>query len=476
MGRLKRIGVVSWLVALGACGVEGLQSDEFGGLPDDAQGQELVPQTQALLAGLHSDVTANRAGTSETVAVNPIDLSSHNGFFKEFGTNGRSCGTCHVEGLGWSITPEHARKLRKDDPLFRFDGSDCLPAGVRNPNPHVHSKEMLRHANVRVEIPVPPNADFVLEAATNPHACPTPPNPAGLHMFRRPLPTTNIEFLATIMWDGRENSRPTIFGSLLAQANGATRGHAQAAADLTDTDQNELVSFELGIFNAQLQVGNLRLDRYGAKGGAAYLLTDVLPQFFIGINDPFMPGFTNRVFTLFEGWEPGARCKAPNAMAASIGRGEKLFNETSILITNVAGINGPNDASQAPVAGFCGTCHDSPNVGNHSVTLPIDIGIADPRPAARLDVRDLPLYTFKEISTGERKTLTDPGRGLISGRFADLGKFKGPILRGLAGRAPYFHNGGAKDLRQVVDFYDERFEIGFSERQKRDLTAFLQAL
>ena len=85
-----------------------------------------VPQTLALLHGPQSDVTGNRAGSSQTDAVNPIDLSANNGFFKEFGTIGRSCGTCHVEGLGWSITPEHSRKLRKDDALFRFDGSDCL--------------------------------------------------------------------------------------------------------------------------------------------------------------------------------------------------------------------------------------------------------------------------------------------------------------------------------------------------------------
>ena len=197
------------------------------------------------------------------------------------------------------------------------------------------------------------------------------------------------------MWDGRENSRPTAFGNLLAQANGATRGHAQAAADLSDADQSELVNFELGIFSGQLKMGNLKLDRHGANGGAEFLLTDVLPKFFIGINDPFMPGFTSRVFTLFDRWEPGPHCKTPNALAASIGRGEKLFNETSILITNVAGINGPRDRSQAPIAGFCGTCHDSPNVGNHSVTLPIDIGIANPRPAGQLDVDDLPFTPLR---------------------------------------------------------------------------------
>ena len=53
---------------------------------------------------------------------------------------------------------------------------------------------------------------------------------------------------------------------------------------------------------------------------------------------------------------------------------------------------------------------------------------------------------------------------------------KGPILRGLAGRAPYFHNGSAATLLDVVDFYDQRFSIGFSEQEKRDLVAFLKSL
>jgi cytochrome c peroxidase len=66
--------------------------------------------------------------------------------------------------------------------------------------------------------------------------------------------------------------------------------------------------------------------------------------------------------------------------------------------------------------------------------------------------------------------------GLLSKHWVDIGKTKGPILRGLAGRAPYFHNGSARDLRTVVDFYDVRFEIGLSERDKKDLVAFLGAL
>ena len=77
---------------------------------------------------------------------------------------------------------------------------------------------------------------------------------------------------------------------------------------------------------------------------------------------------------------------------------------------------------------------------------------------------------------GKIFTVTDPGRALITGNCADIGKVKGPILRGLAARAPYFHNGSASTLLDVVNFYDQRFGIGFTEQQKSDLVNFLNAL
>jgi cytochrome c peroxidase len=65
---------------------------------------------------------------------------------------------------------------------------------------------------------------------------------------------------------------------------------------------------------------------------------------------------------------------------------------------------------------------------------------------------------------------------LISGNYADIGKVKGPILRGLAAPAPYFHNGSAATLMDVVNFYDQRFGINFTAQQKQDLVNFLNTL
>jgi len=53
---------------------------------------------------------------------------------------------------------------------------------------------------------------------------------------------------------------------------------------------------------------------------------------------------------------------------------------------------------------------------------------------------------------------------------------KGPILHALAARAPYFHNGSAAALDDVVNFYDQRFGIGLTDQEKADLVAFLKTL
>ncbi len=61
---------------------------------------------------------------------------------------------------------------------------------------------------------------------------------------------------------------------------------------------------------------------------------------------------------------------------------------------------------------------------------------------------------------------TDPGRALISGRCVDVGSIVMQQLRGLAARAPYFANGSAKTLREVVDFYDRRFDMKLTDQRK----------
>jgi cytochrome c peroxidase len=172
------------------------------------------------------------------------------------------------------------------------------------------------------------------------------------------------------------------------------------------------------------------------------------------------------VFTIYS-----ALAGASDAAQAAIARGEALFNTKPIAIRKVGGLNDALGLDTIP--GTCTTCHDAPNYGHHSVKLPINIGLAD----ASLRTSDMPLYTLQKVGAPDVQVqTTDPGRALLTGKWADIGKFKGPILRGLAGRAPYFHNGFAASLEDVLRFYDQRFAIGFTEQEKADLVAFLRAL
>ena len=104
----------------------------------------------------------------------------------------------------------------------------------------------------------------------------------------------------------------------------------------------------------------------------------------------------------------------------------------------------------------------------------MNIGIADV--TNPLGVNYLPFITLRHKLTAAVITTTDPGRALVTGKWADIGKFKGPILRGLSARAPYFHNGSAESLKDVVEFYNVRFGMGLTESEKADLAEFLSTL
>jgi cytochrome c peroxidase len=69
---------------------------------------------------------------------------------------------------------------------------------------------------------------------------------------------------------------------------------------------------------------------------------------------------------------------------------------------------------------------------------------------------------------------TDPGRAMVSGDIADVGKFKPPILRGLAARSPYFHAGTAQNIQMLIHFYNARFQVGLTRDQVNDLAELRQ--
>jgi cytochrome c peroxidase len=424
----------------------------------------------------------NPTGMTATVSTQgSIDLS--NEFFADLGSNGRRCVSCHLPTAGWTVTPAQVQKIFNatdggaiDDgfglgAMFRTnDGSNSPTADVSTLEARREAYSMLLTKGlIRVGIGVPADAEFELAEVDDPygHA-----SASDLSLFRRPLPTTNLKFLSAVMWDGRETfAGQTIHFDLSDQANGATVGHAEGTP-ITDAQRESIVAFETSLHTAAtFDHGAKDLTVWNARGGPQAVVDQ---EFYIGINDLFGDSRTGAafdpiVFDLYDTWTD-----APSGDARrSVARGQALFNTRRLDIEGVAGIN-DEDAFGRPhsIAATCSTCHDSPNGGNHSTSVPLDIGLVDE--ARRTP--DLPLYTLRNKATGELRRVTDPGRALISGKWKDIGKFKGPVLRGLAARAPYFHNGSADSLDAVIEFYNDRFRMHLSTQEKRDLVAFLRTL
>ena len=429
------------------------------------------------------------------------DLDLTNPFFQPLGTNGRSCATCHQPSDAMTVSAAHVQ-ARFDssqglDPIFRtVDGSNCdHNIDVSTVAGRSAAYSLLRTRGlIRVAIGVPAARDFEVISVVNPYGC---SDTNVISMYRRPLPGAGLKFLSTVMWDGRESSSQTgttpitgasypqsLLADLAHQSLDAVLGHAQGVAPgPTAAQQQAMVAFELGLSSAQSEdngAGNLSAGN--ATGGPQALDAQ---GFYIGTNDPVgldphnpVPlNFNTHVFSLYDAWKDQG-----NPHRQAIARGQEIFNTKTFTISGVGGLNGNTFSNGVTgpdtVVSTCGICHDSPNAGNHSASAPLNIGVADaPGGSSVLDTSYLPKVTIcQKPALTTCVTTTDPGRALITGKFSDVARFKGPVLRGLAGRAPYFHNGSAQTLEDVVNFYDARFHIGFTAQEKADLIAFLNAL
>jgi cytochrome c peroxidase len=490
-----------------------------------------VAAATAMATAMITPVLAAAGGTSSagvSIALDPsgilatVDVDgpirTDSAFFQSLGTNGRSCSSCHVASQAFSMSAAAVRNRflssHGQDPLFAaVDGANCSNAAQGDPREH---SLILQSGLIRIALPLPNPAEFTISVVHDPYGCAMQFDPASrqtlISVYRRPLPTTNLGFLSAVMFDGRETIAPltdatTFLANLTTdlrhQAIDATNGHAQAAHPPTDAQVADIVSFELGLFTAQWRDSSAGvLAAAGAQGGPGRLSQEL---YYPGINDslggdPSGTPFDARAMTLFDAWASlvddgrdgyGDSVEARRAIAA----GEELFNSAPIQITNVRGLN-DNAAIGRPdsFVGHCTSCHDTPSVGNHSLPLPLDIGTShavlpgmesDPAIAAglaQLSMPDLPVYLVSgcpnpfAASEPESFYTSDPGKALITGKCADFNRTKGPILRGLAARAPYFHNGAAASLEQLVDFYNERFTMGLTDTEKAELVAFLNSL
>jgi cytochrome c peroxidase len=202
-------------------------------------------------------------------------------------------------------------------------------------------------------------------------------------------------------------------------------------------------------------------------------------------------------FTLFDSW-----ASLPNNPGhtdqLSVARGQAVFNSVGCTACHTVNNLGNNASAISgvpfPQNGFKRDGTESP-----SIMQTVLAAASTPQEAAMVqDMIDrnneLPLYCLRLTTDSNPKpcgtdpndktdvVTTDPGRALVSGKIADAGLFKPPILRNLAVRAPFFHAGAAADskngtaMQHLVNFYNLRFHFGLNAHDQADLVNFLNAL
>ena len=434
------------------------------------------------------------------------NIDRSNAFFQSLGTNGRTCATCHQPDQAFSLNAQKIQQLftrsNGQDPLFApIDGANCPTDPQGDQSSHTL---LLQYGLIRVGLTIPDHPEFSLSVVHDPYGCAITSDPHTgkqvVSVYRRPQPATNLRFISTVMFDGREtlaplNDEETFLQNLNAdlshQAVDAVMTHAQAVHSPTMAQVAEMVNLEVGLYTGQYvdnHVGPLGMQ--GGEGGPEYVSAQ---NYYPGINDslggdPHGLQFDPSAMTIYQAWQG-----SDNDARAKVAAGEVLFNTATVHITGVRGLNdNPSLGNPPEIVGTCTTCHDTPNVGNHSFPLPLDIGTShslsserDPRIAAgllQLNQPDIPVYLITGCvdpqNPNRRLTFytSDPGKALITGKCVDVNRGKGPVLRGLPARAPYFHNGSAPDLEHLVNFYDSRFDMNLTDAQKDELVAFLNSL
>jgi hypothetical protein len=441
------------------------------GVPSNAD--DRVSVTAAAL-----EATRNPFGVAETFhTTGAIDVS--NPMFLQLGTNARSCATCHVASAGWGTTADAVARLFKDsdglDPIFMVHDEGSRPdadISTKRARRATFDPTLLKLGLTRFTRTVPATSEFTVLSVDDPSGFSTT---ARILNFRRPTATANEAKTSSILSTSTQANVGTAIAGLFVGA--ATLHLQRAPATPTPVDQqNAGRDFLLNLYFAQTiddRAGPL--DAAGARGGPENVF---LQPFTVGANDILSPTFTRKVFDLYDAWAPydddngHGDCRDDHergAARASIFRGQEIFNEREFDISGVPGFN--DVVGQDPFRGTCSSCHNVPNIGGHAVIRMMDIGTAD-EPSCD---PSLPLLTLQNNATLETRRICDMGRG-GNGVWADLAKFRVPPLRGLASRAPYFHDGQARSIAAVIRYHDRRLGIRLSHRERDDLEAFLGAL
>ena len=455
----------------------------------------------------------------------PVVTAGHP-FFEPLGKNGRACVTCHQPANSMSLSVEMIRKRWDDtqgkDPLFApVDGMNCPHLPPDDPKSH---SLLLDRGLFRIFLPWPPKAadgtridpEFTLEVVRDPTGCNTHPeyglasaNPM-VSVYRRPRPAANLRYVthqkfgvfAFIGKNGLPASRDPETGTpsgmnllsdarqptLKTQAVEAAVTHLQFDGALDDERLRQITDFEKQLYAAQM-ASSTAGDLMEEKGPPGLGVLNVAT----GRDGLLGNNITNYIVPMGEQWKKlpasaDAATDARNRARESIARGHDVFMFRTFWIRDAMHLNTVGLGN--PTKRTCATCHGMHMMGMDVANGWMDIGTTN-LPHAREEPLnpwnpkkpELPLFKITckaqvppHPFLGREIYTQDPGRALISGKCNDVGTIVMQQLRGLSARAPYFSNGAAASLREMVDFYDRRFDIGFTDQEKEDLVNFLGSL
>lgn len=408
-----------------------------GGESGSAEGLATVGQAKSSAShqvpNNHPIANAGGFGASYS-AQGAINLDD--AFFTPQGSNGRSCETCHNPNDGWTISAATVQRWFDETdglhPIFANNlDSDKPTSPTATLEERRSSFSQLLQGKFRRRNTLSATAEFEVIAVDDPFGESTT---TRLQTFRRSMPTAN--FLShQVSWDAANTVGTDLRAGLVKQANGNVTGAQQGAPASTEVI-DEIVAFEMDLTSAQLIVQGVgRLDADGARGGPEHRAAQAL--------------VAGR-FDIYDAWIGHG-----NPRRAQIARGQEIFNS----------VNAGNGRS-------CGGCHNAANDGQNVNGVLFDIGASDVQHATA----DMAVFTLRNKTTGAVVQTTDPGRATRSGKWADMNRFKTPSLRGLASRGGFLHNGIADTLDEVVRFYEGSRGFTYTDQEREDLVAFLNAL
>jgi cytochrome c peroxidase len=340
-----------------------------------------------------------------------VELNGKKLFEKEtFGGNGRTCRTCHSKLTGTLTLDDVQRIIDKGDP-DRFLIHDALD------DDGVGTTRVQTHATIRYTIPLPQWVSMADD-----------PGATHVTVFRGIPSTRNTPALDPIL---THDGRPA---TLQEQALAAIHDHYQNTVEQTTAELDAIAEFQRT--NAHFFSSD-ELNEFAAGGPPPELPPGITPaeqrgRMFL-VDAPFTPPSKNGICALCHG---GPMLNMVNQAHSDFGGGRprpgvRFFN------TGVNIVNAPNNPLR---------------------TWIINDGV---NPVVTVQSPDLGLLLHPTLVLDPSHPPVPPPFAVPRAFLAE--QFKIPTLWGVKDTAPYFHDNGAKTLRDAVAHYQRFFN--FTEAQ-----------